>query len=181
MDDLPKLTSRGRVADSWRAQHGSTDVPEGTHRGRGSMPKDQRRPTIRNLDLNYEGRRFESPTQARGRSVDSQPWNRAAQQRKWDEEAAKKLDADMAKKQGWTTSTKGDLSKGYDLVRWGNINDIAFFHCRDYIVGPVTQERLDLVKDITIVLKEMCEVFSYNAYYITLFYRLAGVCVRLCV
>ena len=89
---------------------------------------------------------------------------------KWDEEEAKKLDAEMLKRQNITKSVKGDISKGYDLVRWRNIEGIAFFHCRDYI-APVTEERLALVKDITVVLKEMCEVFSYNAYYITLFYQ----------
>ena len=86
MEDLPKLTSRGRVADTWTSKHGSADVPEGTHRGRGSMPKDGKRPTVRNLDLENEDRTFESPTRMRGRSLDPEPWNRAAQLKRLEEE-----------------------------------------------------------------------------------------------
>ena len=85
MEDLPKLTSRGKVADQWTSKHGSADVPEGTHRGRGSMPKETKRPTFRNLDLEGEGR-HESPTRMRGRSLDPEPWNRAAQLKRLEEE-----------------------------------------------------------------------------------------------
>ena len=40
-----------------------------------------------------------------------------------------------------TVAAHGEIKKGYDLVRWGNLGDVAFFHARTEEVS--FQDRLD--------------------------------------
>ena len=51
---------------------------------------------------------------------------------------------------------KKDLKKGYDLVRWGNIEGVAIFHSRRV---EMTDERVKLFEQIVVVLKAVCKVW----------------------
>ncbi len=73
-----------------------------------------------------------------------------------------------------TRSRKGELTHtaspitGYDIVRWGNIEEVAFFHSR---TEPVSKERLSLAQQAVAILKEVSRVFNYNPYFVCLFYQ----------
>ncbi len=60
------------------------------------------------------------------------------------------------------------LLAGYDIVRWGNIDEVAFFHVR---TEPVTDQRLVLAKQAVDVLRQVARVFDYQAYFVCLFYQ----------
>lgn len=63
----------------------------------------------------------------------------------------------------------GGVKKGYDLVRVGNVDSIAFFHHRRSLPPP--PQRMALVSRTVEVLKEVSVVFEYNPCYVTLFYQ----------
>lgn len=60
------------------------------------------------------------------------------------------------------------IRPGYDIVRWGNIDEVAFFHVR---TEPVTEQRLALARQAVDVLREVARVFDYQAYFVCLFYQ----------
>jgi len=70
-------------------------------------------------------------------------------------------------------SSRGEIKKGYDLVRWGNIGDVAFFHAREEgrVDGEIPAQRMQLVEHVAEVLLEVCAVFDYNPGYVTLFWQ----------
>jgi isochorismate hydrolase len=53
-------------------------------------------------------------------------------------------------------------------VRWGNIDEVAFFHVR---TEPVTEQRLALARQAVGVLRAVARVFDYQAYFVCLFYQ----------
>ena len=63
---------------------------------------------------------------------------------------------------------RGDLKKGYDLVRWGNIEGVAIFHFR---TEELLEPRQELFREVVNVLREICVVFDYNPCYVTLFWQ----------
>ena len=64
--------------------------------------------------------------------------------------------------------SSGDLKKGYDLVRWGNIEGVAIFHAR---TEELSEQRIALFTQVVQVLKGICKVFDYNPCYVTLFWQ----------
>lgn len=60
------------------------------------------------------------------------------------------------------------VRRGYDLVRWGNFDTIAFFHERN---KEFTKARQALTWECVAVLKDVARVFDYDPGYITLFYQ----------
>ncbi|EGD75783.1 hypothetical protein PTSG_07901 [Salpingoeca rosetta] len=59
------------------------------------------------------------------------------------------------------------VRRGYDLVRLTNIDGVAIFHSRNQIA----EGRLQLFQQCVRILKEVSDVFSYDARYVTLFYQ----------
>ena len=75
-------------------------------------------------------------------------------------------DADLASKTSISVSSR--VKRGYDLVRIGNINSVAFFHQRNV---EFTSARRVLVEQCVDVLFDVAQVFSYNPRMITLFWQ----------
>ena len=54
-------------------------------------------------------------------------------------------------------SSRGEIKKGYDLVRWGNIGDVAFFHAREEgrVDGEIPAQRMQLVEHVAEALSDL--------------------------
>ena len=75
-------------------------------------------------------------------------------------------DGELASKVKVSVGTR--VRKGYDLVRWGNLGSVAFFHHR---TSEFTPERQQLARQCVQVLSEIMAVFDYDPAYVTLFYQ----------
>ena len=76
---------------------------------------------------------------------------------------AVKIDSEVA-----NVSISSTIRPGHDLVRFGNFREVGFFLARGMMLS--NSLKICLLQTID-VLKDVCDVFSYNYKYITLFYQ----------
>eukprot|EP00041_Stephanoeca_diplocostata_P038745 m.1548671 g.1548671 ORF g.1548671 m.1548671 type:complete len:491 (-) comp25264_c0_seq11:2511-3983(-) len=77
-------------------------------------------------------------------------------------EVPQNADKNLASKIGLELGT--NVRRGYDLVRWGNLDDVAFFHERG---KPFSEERQRLAWQCLDVLRDVSAVFDYDAACVT--------------
>ena len=80
---------------------------------------------------------------------------------------AVKIDSDVA-----SVSVSSTTRPGHDLLRYGNFKSVGFFLARG---SNLSQPLKTCLLQTIDVLRDVCEVFSYNYKYITLFYQVNAI------